>query len=108
MPAHTTEGWRPSRDCQGRAQRRSSAPSRGGEPHGGIDLDLADRDALDVEPERDPHPPAERDQVDGRRDRLLIGGVEGVVGMTQLVLDPARDGHAEPPEELQGLERSAD
>ena len=41
-----------------------------------------------LSPNGTPSPRAERDQVQGRRDRLLAGGVEGVVGMAQLVLDP--------------------
>lgn len=56
-------------------------PEPGGEPHGGLDLDFANGDAFDIEPKRDTNAPAESDQLDGRVDCLVVGRVEGVIGM---------------------------
>src|ERR1700761_2617144 len=73
----------------------------GGEADRGFDLDFADRDALDVEAEGDAEAAAEADQVDRGRGGLLVGSVEGVVGVAQLIFDPARDADSEPAEELE-------
>jgi len=49
-----------------------------------------------------------RDQLDGRRDSLIVGRAERIVGMAQIVLDPAWDADTEPLQELQCLHRAAD
>jgi len=78
-------------------------PEPGSEPHGGLDLNFAYRDALDVQSEGNADPPAKGDQLDRRRDRLIVGRVQGVVSMAQIVRDPARHVDTEPLQELQRL-----
>ena len=95
-------------DGRSRVRTRELGPQPGSEPHGGLDLDTAYRDALDVQPEGNADPPAKGDQLDRRCDRLSVGRVEGVVSMAQIVRDPARHVDTEPPEELQCLHRAAD
>ena len=53
------------------------------------------------------HPPAECDELDGRCDGLIVGRVEGVLRVAQLVLDPMRHIDTEPLNELQCLQRAA-
>lgn len=53
----------------------------GSKPHGGVDLDLANGDALDVQSEGNANAPAEGDQLNRCRDRLIVGRVKGVVSM---------------------------
>ena len=85
-----------------------SARNWAAEPRGGLDFDFADRDALNVQPEWNADTSTERDQLDGRRDSLVVGRGERIVGVAQIVRDPARDGDAEPLQELQRLHRATD
>jgi hypothetical protein len=70
---------------------RELAPEVFGEAYGGLDFDLADRHRLDVDAEREPEAPAEGHQFECGRLGMFERGVQGVLGVAQLVLDPARD-----------------
>src|SRR3954447_16828423 len=83
----------------------AAEPAR--QPHARLDLNPADRDGLDADAEWDAQATAEGHQLKRSRVGMLDGGVESVVGVAQVVLDPARHLDAEPAEKLQRLHRAA-
>src|SRR3954451_5020288 len=91
------QGWRAHAAPTRRRRRRSRvllAPElrseRLGEAHRGFDLHATDRDALDVDAEGNVERAAVRDQFGGCRERLLIGALQWVSGVSKVVLDPPR------------------
>src|SRR4051794_4973801 len=88
-----------------RASQLASQPFR--QSYARLDLHPADRDGLDVDAERDAQMAAEGDQLERGQLGVLERRVEGVVSVTQVILNPARDSDAEPAEEPQRLYRSA-
>src|ERR1700689_1135076 len=86
---------------------RQLAPEPLGQAHARLDLQSADRYGLDVDAERDTQAAAEGHQFKRVSLGMLEGCVEGVLGVAQVVYDPARDVDAEPSEEFQGLHRAA-
>src|SRR3954454_22296758 len=90
-----------SRAKHGRTSACQLAPEPLCQSHACLDLHSADRDGLDVDAERDTQAAAEGHQLKCGCLGMLEGCVEGVLGVAQVVFDPARDIDAEPSEELQ-------
>src|SRR4051812_31888300 len=60
------------------------------EPDRRFDLHSPDRDAFHVDSKRHAEPAAVRDQLGGGRQGVLIGGLQRVGSVREVILDPSR------------------